>query len=240
MQGAAPETHFPATEGGPPPADFLPAPQALRSGAWTSSRRPPVKLLTQNFRIPRPARPSLRKRDPGTQRAPLGPREPARGLRGDAPPRTSPHGRAGRPPPQAKFHPRTRAQGLGGENGKNKNLAPLHASFPRGRRRRRRQTVSNPCGPPRSPPPCRPGAGISALAFPAPFPTPSAAAGGAPLPWRHGDLRQPPSGSSEAATSGPRVPRPPRCQGARRRCHGNGRVPGARCFRLEFQPGGGF
>lgn len=39
---------------------------------------------------------------------PLRPGERARGLRGDAPPRTSPLARVGRPPPRARFHSRTR------------------------------------------------------------------------------------------------------------------------------------
>lgn len=152
-----------------------------------SSRRPLVKLDAELSQpapgpdLPQPGRPPNAARAPRASRTRPGPAGRRPSLHQPA--------RAGRPPPQAKFHPRTRGQGLGRENGENKNLAPLHASFPMRRRRcRRRQTVSNPCGPPASPPPCRPGAGISALAFPAPFPTPSAAAGGAPLPWRPWDL----------------------------------------------------
>lgn len=126
---------------------------------------------TRNFPIAGPAGTARGKGAPRAlhkPRAPLGPPEPARG------PRAAPHphqpARAGRPPPQAKFYPRTRGQELRGGNGENKNPAPLRASFLMGHCRRRRQTVSNPCGPPQPPPPCRPGRGFPRSHSPPPRP----------------------------------------------------------------------
>lgn len=81
--------------------------------------------------------------------------------------------RTGAAIPPAKLHWRTWVWGPARQIRINKNLAPLHASFPMGRRRRRRrryETVSNPCGPRRSPPPSRPEAGTSPQAFPRPPP----------------------------------------------------------------------
>lgn len=114
-----------ASEAAPPAGPtrgFPPEPPALPSGSWTR-HVDRLSNLTQNFPSPRPARTSLSQGDPRTQRAPRGPREPARGLRGDAPPCTSPHGRGGRHPRQNST-PEPGDRGWGGKMGKTRTWRP--------------------------------------------------------------------------------------------------------------------
>lgn len=136
--------------------------------------------------------------------------------------------RTGAAIPPAKLHWRTWVWGPARQIRINKNLAPLHASFPMGRRRRRRrryETVSNPCGPRRSPPPSRPEAGTSPHAFPRPPPP----------------LLQPPGGGAVAkATLRERLrsfPLPLEEARAGRRCHGDVQALRA-ASRFTSQPGG--